>query len=191
VPPFAAGDTLSISAANGISPIYGGDYFLQCNVHLSNPAGSNGQTVDVTTPDPGDLQLQEVPLNITPGFEGGSFMVNAAQVTAPVHTTVTASADGVSTTVPITIEPGITGVTVPATIASGQSATGTVTLAGPVDTDTTVILESTWGVLSVPAAVTVKKGHSSATFPITTVSGSSGDQVSLGTTSVNTSTTLS
>jgi hypothetical protein len=191
LPPFTIGDTMTLTNENGTGPVYGQDNNLEFIVTLSNPAPDAGLNVTFAAGSK-YIQLQEMSDFITGGFTGGFTDINVARVTHPVHTSITADADGVSTSLPVTIEPGLTMVTVPATIVGGQGATGTITLAGKVDTDTTVTLQSTFGILTVPQTVTIPAGKSSATFPITTVSGTSGDQVSviasLGTTSIQSST---
>ena len=191
LPPFTVGDTMTLTNENGTGPVYGQDNNLEFIVTLSNPAPDAGLNVAFTAGSK-YIELQETSDFITGGFTEGFTEVNVASVTHPVHTSITADADGVSTTLPVTIEPGLTAVTVPATIVGGQGATGTIKLAGKVDTDTTVNLQSSWGILTVPQTVIIPAGKSSATFPITTVSGTSGDQVtvtaSLGTMSIQSAT---
>jgi trimeric autotransporter adhesin len=195
LPPFTTGDTMTLANENSTGPVYGQDNNLEYTLTLSNPAPDAGLNV-VFTAGSKDIELQETSDFITGGFTDGFTFINVASVNHPVHTSITADAGGVSTSLPITIEPGLTSVSVPATIVGGQGATGTISLAGKVDTDTTVNLQSSWGVLTVPLSVTIPAGKSSATFPITTVGQSSGDQVfvsaSLGTTTIeSTAITLS
>lgn len=191
LPPFTVGDTMTLANENGPGPVYGQDNNLEYIVTLSNPAPDAGLNVTFTAGSK-YIKLQETSAFITGGFTEGFTDINVASVTHAVHTSITASADGVSTSLPVTIEPGLTSVSAPATIVGGQGATGTITLAGKVDTDTTVDLQSSWGILTVPQTVTIPAGKSSATFPITTVTGTSGDQVfitaSLGTTSIQSGT---
>ena len=191
LPPFTVGDTVALANENSTGPIYGQDNNLEYTVTLSNPAPDAGLNVTFTAGSK-DIELQQTSDFISGGFTDGFADINVASVNHPVHTSITADADGVSTSLPVTIEPGLMSVTVPATIVGGQSATGTISLAGKVDTNTTVNLQSSFGVLTVPLSVTIPAGKSSATFPITTVSGSSGDQVtvtaSLGTTTIESDT---
>jgi hypothetical protein len=109
--------------------------------------------------------------------------VDTASVTSSVHATLTFTLQTLAgaETVPIalTVEPGLATVTVPSTITSGDSATGTVTLAGLVDVATPVSLQSTSGSLTVPSSVVIQPGQSSATFPIGTKAGASGQQVTI------------
>lgn len=91
-------------------------------------------------------------------------------MTQPVHTTITATADGITQTLPVVIEPGLASFSgLPARIKGGRSFTATINLAGPVDTRTTVALQSTDGVLGVPLLVHIPAGHSSVSFRATTV----------------------
>jgi hypothetical protein len=98
--------------------------------------------------------------------------VDVSNLTAPVHTTMTETVDGVTAKTPVAIERGLASFTLPATLSTGTTgaaATGTITLAGPVDTATSVDLQSTWGILTGPLSVTIPAGKSSATFPISVV----------------------
>jgi hypothetical protein len=163
-------------------------------IYLSNPAPQpNGLTVDVTVADPTALQWElQPPVSILPGWNNGAVSVNVpSDVPAAVHTSMTATVDGVSATVPVVIEPGLASFTVPATIATGPTgatATGTINLSGKVDTATTVFIQPTDGIATVsPSNVTIPAGQSSASFTISVVPVTSDTPVqidaSLGTTS--------
>jgi len=191
--PFSSHDHITVSAGNGAGGIDGQDFNLQYNVTLSNPAPDSGINVTLAAADP-SLQIQTPTTNfIPPGFTTTSFFINVADVTTPVQTQLTATADGVTGALAVTIEPGLSSFTnVPATVSGGQSFTATVNLAGPVDTTTTVALQSSIGVLSVPLSVVIPAGRNSASFTATTVPVTSDTQAfitaSLGTTQLSSST---
>jgi hypothetical protein len=193
LPPFTSHDHITVSAENGAGDIYGQDFDLQYNVTLSNPAPDSGINVTLTAADP-SLQFQTPTTSfIPPGFTTTSFLIDAANVTTPVHTQLTATADGVTSALAVTIEPGLSSfANVPAAVPGGQSFTATVNLAGPVDTATTVALQSDIGVLSVPLTVVIPAGQSSASFTATTGPVTSDTQAfitaSLGTTQLTSST---
>jgi hypothetical protein len=173
VPPWNNRDSLAIYPENGPGPLYGLENYIGYYIALSNPAPASGLTADVALGDPSALQFfTPPPITLAAGQESEVFEVDVANVTAPVHTTISVTVDGVTAKTPVTIEPGLASFTLPATLSTGTTgatATGTITLAGPVDTATTVDLQSTWGILTVPASVTVPAGKSSATFPISVV----------------------
>jgi hypothetical protein len=178
LPPFGPGDTVTLSAEATSGPIYGQEYDLEYIALLSNPAPASGETVTFSASDP-SIELQSTSDYISPGFDDGYVDVNTADITSPVHATLTATVAGITATLPITIEPGLASVSVPATVTGGDSFTGTVSLAGPVDTATTVALQSTWGIVSVPGLVTIPAGQSSATFKATTVAVTSDSDVNI------------
>lgn len=173
VPPWSGGDSVAIEPENGPGPLYGLENYIGYSIALSNPAPASGLTADVTFGDPNALQFfTPPPIAFVPGQATVYFEVDAANVTAPVHTTISVTVDGATAKTPVTIEPGLASFTLPATLSTGTTGaagTGTITLAGPVDTATTVGLQSTWGILAVPSNVTVPAGKSSATFPISVV----------------------
>jgi hypothetical protein len=170
LPPFGQGDHVMLSPESGQTKyIYGQEFNLEYQAGLSNPAGSEGVTVTFSSPSP-SLELQQTSDYIPPGFTDGFTDVNTADVTAPVHTTLTATADGISKTIPVIIEPGLDSFSgLPAAIKGGRSFTATINLAGPVDTRTAIDLDSTDGVLTVPTVVHVAPGQSSVSFKVTTV----------------------
>jgi hypothetical protein len=187
VPPWNPSDSLTVSAGQP-NPVYGQEYSLNYTAVLSNPAPASGETVTFSSPSP-SLELQTITTYIPAGFEDAYVQANTANVTSPVHTTLTATVDGVQASLPVTIEPGLDTITnVPASIVGGQSFTATVNLAGPVDTATTVALQSSWGILTVPGTVTIPAGQSSVSFPVTTVAVTSDSSVyitaSLGSSSI-------
>jgi hypothetical protein len=176
VPPWNTSDGLTVSAGQP-NPVYGQEFSLDYTAALSNPAPASGETVTFSSPSP-SLELQTITSYIPPGFVDAYVQANTANVTSPVHTTLTATVDGVQASLPVTIEPGLDTITnVPASIVGGQSFTATVNLAGPVDTATTVALQSSWGILTVPLSVTIPAGQSSASFPVTTVAVTSDSSV--------------
>ncbi|HEY2551669.1 MAG TPA: hypothetical protein VGI64_13945 [Streptosporangiaceae bacterium] len=193
IPPFNSSDSVMLFNENAPGPIYGQDFNLEYEVLLSNPAPDGGLTVTFSAGDP-SIELQETSADITAGFVEGFTNISVASVTAPVHTEIDATVDGVTASLPVTIEPGLTAVDAPATITGGDSFTGTVSLAGPVDTDTTVELQTGQGVLSVPVTVVIPKGQSSVTFQATSVPVDSSTDVfieaTLGTTQVFSTVTL-
>lgn len=170
LPPFTSSDHITVAAeGGGTGAIYGQDYDLEYEVTLSNPAPADGETVTMSAAGP-SLELQNTTSYIPPGFTVADFTVDVANVTAPVHTSLTATAGGVAASLPVTIEPGLAGITnVPTAITGGDGFSATVVLAGPVDTNTTVDLQSTWGILTVPLTVVIPKGHDSVNFAVTTV----------------------
>jgi hypothetical protein len=182
VPPWTNRDSLTIGPENGPGPLYGLENYVGYYLSLSNPAPAGGLTADVSL---GTSALQffvPPPITFAPGQESEYFEVDVSNLTAPVHTTMTVTVDGVTAKTPVTIEPGLASFTLPATLSTGTTGaagTGTITLAGPVDTATTVDLQSTWGILTVPLSVTVPAGKSSATFPISVVPVTSDSPVSL------------
>jgi hypothetical protein len=173
VPPWSSGDSVAIDPENGPGPLYGLENYIGYSIALSNPAPASGLTADVTLGDPNALQfLPPPPITLNPGQSTIYFEVNVANVTAPVHTTISLTVDGATAQTPVTIEPGLASFSLPAALSTGTtgaSGIGTITLAGPVDTATTVGLQSTWGILTVPLSVTIPAGESSATFPISVV----------------------
>jgi hypothetical protein len=173
VPPWTSGDSVAINAENGPGPLYGLENDIGYSIALSNPAPASGLTADVTLGDPNALQFfPPPPITLGPGQSTVYFEVNVANVTAPVHTTISLTVGGATAQTPVTIEPGLASFTLPATLSTGSTGAtgiGTITLAGPVDTATTVGLQSTWGILTVPLSVTIPAGESSATFPISVV----------------------
>ena len=181
LPPFDSSDSATLTPASDQGNIvYGGDYFLEYQLTLSNPAPSGGLTVTYSTPSP-NLDLQPTSDYLGAGFNEDWVDVNVAAVTSPDHTQLQATVDGVTATRPITIEPGLVSITgVPATIVGGSSFTATVSLAGPVDTATTVDVNSLDGVLSVPNRVVILAGQSAAAFTATTVSVTSDTTASVG-----------
>jgi hypothetical protein len=172
VPPWSNPDSLTIGPENGPGPLYGLENYVGYYLSLSNPAPASGLTADVSL---GTSALQffvPPPITFAPGQESEYFEVDVSNLTAPVHTTMTVTVDGVTAKTPVTIEPGLASFTLPATLSTGTTGatgTGTITLAGPVDTATTVDLQSTSGILTVPLSVAVPAGKSSATFPISVV----------------------
>jgi hypothetical protein len=190
LPPWNPSDSVTLSAEQP-NPVYGQEFSLNYTAVLSNPAPASGETVTFSSPSP-SLELQTTTSYIPAGDEDAYVQANTANVTSPVHTTLTATVDGVQASLPVTIEPGLATITnVPATIVGGQSFTATVNLAGPVDTATTVALQSSWGILTVPVTVTIPAGQSSASFPVTTVAVTSDSSVyitaSLGSSSITSS----
>lgn len=97
-------------------------------------------------------------------------------VTAPVHTMLSTTIDGVPTSVKVTIEPPMSSFAVPASVTGGQSFSVTLNMFGPVDTPTVVNLSGGSGVLSTPLSVTVPAGKSSVSFTVTTATVASPDQ---------------
>ena len=168
IPPFGPGDSITLANEESTGPIYGQEFDQEYIAALSNPAGPAGLTVTFSSGDP-SLELESTSDDVTPGFAQAFVDIDTANVTSPVHTELTATADGVTAKLPITIEPGLTSITIPATVTGGDSFTGTVSLAGPVDTPTTIDLQSTWGIVTVPGLVTIPTGQSSVTFTATTV----------------------
>jgi hypothetical protein len=178
IPPFGPGDSITLANEQSSGPIYGQEFTLEYIATLSNPAGPAGLTVTFSSGDP-SLELQSTSDDVTPGFAQAFVDINTANVTSPVHTELTATADGVTTKLPITIEPGLASITMPATVTGGDPFTGTVSLAGPVDTPTTIALQSTWGIVTVPGLVTIPSGQSSVNFTATTVPVSTDSDVSI------------
>jgi hypothetical protein len=182
VPPWNNRDSLTIGPESGPGPLYGLENYVGYDVSLSDPAPAGGLTADVSL---GTSVLQlfaPPPITFAPGQETDYFEVNVSNLTAPVHTTMTVTVDGVTAKTPVTIEPGLASFTLPATLSTGTTGaagTGTITLAGPVDAATTVDLQSTWGILTVPLSVTVPAGKSSATFPISVLPVTSDSPVSI------------
>lgn len=168
IPPFGPGDSITLASEQGTGPIYGQEFDLEYIAELSNPAGPDGLTVTFSSGDP-SLELGSTSDDVTPGFAQAFVNIDTANVTSPVHTELTATADGVTAKLPITIEPGLASITLPATVTGGDSFTGTVSLAGPVDTPTVIDLQSTAGIVTVPGLVTIPTGQSSVNFTATTV----------------------
>lgn len=182
---FNSHSTMTISGSEG-NVVYGLDFDLPYQVNLSNPAGASGLAVTMGAGS-SSLALESGTTGVDPGSNWGQFFFNVAWSTAPVHTWVSATVDGVSTVFPITIEPGLSGVSAVSTMTAGSAYTGTVTLQGPVDMNTTVALSSNLSGLSVPASVTIPAGQSSVNFEILVASDlTTGDQAvitaALGTT---------
>jgi len=175
LPPFNSNDSAKIFNTNGPDPIYGlsgqtADYKVQ----LSNPAPASGLTFNVSSGSP-DLSVSN-PQFIDAGSTADYFTVDTTLVTAPVHTTLSATIDGVPASVNVTIEPPMSAfVNVPSTVTSGQSFPVTLQMFGPVDTPTVVDLNSS-GLLGVPASVTVPAGSDSVTFTVTAPTVTSAEQ---------------
>src|SRR4029077_10666882 len=168
IPPFGPGDSITLANEESTGPIYGQEFDLEYIAALSNPAGPAGLNVTFSSGDP-SLELESTSDGVTPGFAQAFVDIDTANVTSPVHTELTATADGVTAKLPITIEPGLASISIPATVTGGDSFIGTVSLAGPVDTPTTIALQSTWGIVTVPGLGTIPKGQSSVSFTATTV----------------------
>jgi hypothetical protein len=170
LPPFGSGDHIRLMPESSTGHyIYGQEFDLEYQALLSNPASSNGVTVTFSSPSP-SLEVQQPSDYIPPGFNDAFTDINTADVTEPVHTTLVATADGISKSLAVIIEPGLAAFTgLPKAIKGGRSFTGTVNLAGPVDIRTAIALQSTAGVLSVPGLVYVAAGQSSVRFKATTV----------------------
>jgi hypothetical protein len=166
LPPFGSHDTATIYNTNGPYPIYGlsgqtADYKVQ----LSNPAPTSGLSFDITSGSP-DLLVSN-PQFIIPGWTADYLAVTTTLVTAPVHTTLSTTIDGVAASVKVTIEPPMSSFTsVPSTVTSGQSFTVTLQMFGLVDTPTVVDLNAGNG-LTMPASVTVPAGKNSVSFTVT------------------------
>jgi hypothetical protein len=177
--PWALGDPVTVSPVRA-GPVYGGTIDVHFSVRLGNPAPATYVNVTASSDNPAvEVETRAaVIFNTTTTID-----VDTASVTSPVHATLTFTLQTLAgaETVPValTVEPGLATVTVPSTITSGDSATGTVTLAGPVDVASTVSLQSTSGSLTVPSSVVIQPGQSSATFPIGTKAGASGQQVTI------------
>lgn len=178
--------------------IYGLDWSRSYMILLSNPAPSEGVHVDLSVPDGNStIELQEVSVDITPGFVDGYFQVRAADVKKTTHTEIDASASigGVKASLPVTVQPRITAITdMPASVTGGDNFQGTVNLAGPSDTDTTVELQPSRSLVDVPAQLVIPAGTTSATFTATTSSVDSPTDVTitagLGNTKVDSTVTL-
>src|SRR5215469_1112973 len=149
LPPFNSNDSAKIFNTNGPDPIY----------------GLSGLTFNVSSGSP-DLSVSN-PQFIDAGSTADYFTVDTTLVTAPVHTTLSATIDGVPASVNVTIEPPMSAfANVPSTVTSDQSFPVTLQMFGPVDTPTVVDLNSS-GLLGVPASVTVPAGSDSVTFTVT------------------------
>jgi hypothetical protein len=177
--PWALGDPVTVSPVRA-GPVYGGTIDVQFSVQLGDPAPATYVNVTASSDNPAvEVETRAADIfNTTTTID-----VDTASVTSSVHATLTFTLQTLAgaETVPIalTVEPGLATVTVPSTITSGDSATGTVTLAGLVDVATPVSLQSTSGSLTVPSSVVIQPGQSSATFPIGTKAGASGQQVTI------------
>jgi hypothetical protein len=191
LPPFGSGDAMTLSSENGPGDIYGQESDLEYLAILSNPAPAAGVTVTFSSPNP-SVEVQFATFGVISGSTLAAVDIDTANVTSAVHTTLVATADGVTATLPLVIEPGLNSFTgVPATITGGDSFTATVNLAGPVDTATTVSLAPLSGV-SLPLQVVVPAGQSSASFTVTTfqvsTASTAGFYAMLGTTDLYSST---
>jgi hypothetical protein len=166
LPPFDSGDSMQIVSQQE-GDIFGLDQYLQYTVRLSNPAPEDGLRVDLKVPDDSGIQLDQDSVDVTGGFTDAGFFVHATDVTKTVHTTIEATADGVTASIPVTVQPRITDITVPTSVKGGDSFQGTVTLAGPADGDISVWLQSSWGIVDVPGPLVIPAGSTSATFTAT------------------------
>jgi hypothetical protein len=181
VPPFDgdSDDTVTIANQNGPGPVYGANPSNPYQVVLGNPAPDSGETFTVVSGNTA-LVVDGNPQGISAGGEIAIFNVETANVTAPVHTTLSVTVGGLHASVPVTIEPTLSSFTnFPASVTGGSSFTMTLNMMGPVDTPTVVDLQSTSGIATVPLSVTVPRGQSSVSFTVTTSSVTSPDQVSI------------
>jgi hypothetical protein len=176
LPPFNSHDSATIANTSGPGPIYGlsGQTYGYA-VQLSNPASASGLTFNVTSGSP-DLRVDGNPQFIIAGSTAGSFTADTTLVTAPVHTTLSTTIDGVPASVTVTIEPPMSSFNVPATVTGGQSFSVTLNMFGPVDIPTVVNLNASSGALSMPPSVTVPAGKSSASFTVTATTVTSAQQ---------------
>ena len=164
LPPFNSHDSATMENTIFPGPIYGlNGATYDYAVRLSNPAPAGGLTFNVASGSP-DLAVSGNPQSIIPGSTAGSFTVDTILVTAPVHTTLSTTVDGVPASVRVTIEPPMSSFTTPATVTGGTPFPVTLNMFGPVDTPTVVDLSTGSGVLSAPLSVTVPAGQSSVSF---------------------------
>lgn len=167
--------------------VYGGQSFVQYDVHLDAPAPEGGLAVTfrIRGNDPA-ASVESTGGHISEGSTSTSTNVTFADVTT-THTVVLEAVIGETVAeLPITIQPRVTDIVVPLTITGGQSFSGTVNLAGPASVDTVVYLGSSWGIVEVQPSLTIPPGQTSATFTATTsvvsedslvfIDGSYGDQ---------------
>ena len=165
LPPFDSHDSATIVNTGFPGPIYGlNGATYDYAVRLSNPAPDSGLTFNVASGSP-DLQVSN-PQSIIPGSTAGYFTVDTTLVTAPVHTTLSTTIDGVHASVKVTIEPPLLSFTNPAAVTGGTKFSVTLNMFGPVDTPTVVDLSTGSGVLSAPLSVTVPAGKSSVSFTV-------------------------
>jgi hypothetical protein len=175
LPPFNSHDSATIENTNFPGPIYGlNGATYDYAVRLSNPAPASGLTFTVASGSP-DLQVSN-PQSIIPGSTAGFFTVDTTLVTAPVHTTLSTTIDGVPASAKVTIEPPMSSFANPATVTGGTMFSVTLNMFGPVDTPTVVDLSTGSSLLTVPLSVTVPAGNSSVTFMVTAMTVTSPEQ---------------
>jgi hypothetical protein len=139
-------------------------------VELSVPAPAGGVVVTLTAGDPA-LRVDS-PVTIDAGDRWAFPSLDVGNVTEPVHTTLTAAADGVTAIRQVTVEPGVVSITgVPKTLAGGDGFTATANLAGPPDEDVSFPVYVIGTLVLSPSVtyVTIPAGQTSAGFAMTSV----------------------
>ncbi|HSY50113.1 MAG TPA: RHS repeat-associated core domain-containing protein [Thermoanaerobaculia bacterium] len=149
---------------------------VNATVTLTNPAGTGGALVAVTSDD---LSIASVPdsVLVAQGATAATFTIDTTTILTQTVVGITASFNGVSQTIPLTVQPpanlALLSLTItPVNVAGGSGATGTVTLTGSAPNggaDVSLMSDNT-SVVNVPSHVTVRKGDTTATFAITTFS---------------------
>jgi len=182
VPPWQAGDKVTLTQEFGPGPYYGpsGGYSLE--VGLSNPAPAGDTPLSGTvSSSSGAVEIETgSTLGVVAGCESTGISFEVPYATTPAHATITVDIGGSTASTTVTVEPSLASVTLPATIVGGTSGTGTVTLAGAPDEDETVYLQSEDGILTTPQSVIIPKGDTSATFTFTTATVTSDSSASVG-----------
>jgi hypothetical protein len=174
LPPFNSHDSATIENTGFAGPIYGLSGAIYDYVaRLSNPAPASGLTFTVASGSP-DIQVSN-PQFIIPGSTAGYFTVDTSLVTAPVHTTLSTTIDGVHASAKVTIEPPMLSFTNPTTVIGGSSFKVTLNMFGKVDTPTLVEVSTGSGLLTAPLSVTVPAGQSSVDFMVTAATVTSPD----------------
>jgi hypothetical protein len=181
VPPWQAGDKVTLTQEFGPGPYYGPSGGYSLDVGLSNPApaGDTPLTGTVSSSSGGVEIDTGSEILVVPGCESTGISFEVPYATTPVHATITVTIGGSKASTTVTVEPSLASVTLPATIVGGQSGTGTVTLAGPPDQAETVFLQSEDGILTTPQSVTIPKGDTSAQFTFTTAAVTSDSSASV------------
>lgn len=142
-----------------------------CTVGLSQPAGSGGVTVSLSSA----VSALTMPsgVSIAGGTSSATFTATAGTISASQSAVVTATLNNSSLTTSLTLSgpagaATLSSLSCPATVTSGLTATCKVTLGQTAQSGGVLVaLSSNNSMLAVPASVQVASGAASATFTLT------------------------
>ncbi len=141
-------------------------------VTLDSPAAAGGATVALVSS--GAAARVPATVVVPAGATVGTFPIATASVAAPATVTISGTLNGLTQSALLAVTPiRVKSLILSPTIAAvGSTVTGTVTLTLPaLAGGATVTLASSSAVATVPPAVVIPAGTTTATFPVTPVSG--------------------